>query len=145
LKTILVIISALLFIWIESSCNKTQDQTISIVGKWKIINDTTSYVFLLTGIEYDSNYIGKSNDYYDFISDGNLYYKEGPQLYRGKYYMFASNQFQPVYFFINGYTYTYPGYGPLYTITNLTAHTATLTESESTPDGPSWEMINLEK
>ena len=60
--------------------------------------------------------------------------------------MFASNQFQPVYFYINGYNPSPSGaFGPLYTITNLTAHTATLTESESTPDGPSWEMINLQK
>ena len=77
MKTLLFIISSVLFILVENSCSKTEDQTISIVGKWQIINDTTSFQLLLNGKNYDSNYIGKSNDYYDFISDGNLYHKEG--------------------------------------------------------------------
>jgi len=146
LKTSFVIISAVLFVLLESSCTKTEDQTISIVGEWKIINDTSSILrFGPTNTLYNSNYIGKSNDYFDFISDGNLYYKEGSQLYRGKYYMTASNQFQPVYFFMNGYTSPYAGYGPVYTILNLTAHTATLFQSGNNPDAEVWEMINLQK
>ena len=59
--------------------------------------------------------------------------------------MTASNQFQPVYFFMNGYTSPYAGYGPVYTILNLTAHTATLFQSGNNPDAEVWEMINLQK
>ncbi len=42
MKTIFVIATAVLLILFENSCTKTEDQTISIVGDWKIINDTTS-------------------------------------------------------------------------------------------------------
>ena len=77
MKNIFISFSVILFILIEYSCNKTEDQTISIVGNWHIINDTSSIQSVLTGLTHDSNYIGKSNDYFDFISDGKFYMKEG--------------------------------------------------------------------
>ena len=99
MKNIFVSFSLILSILIENSCTKTEDQTISIVGKWKIVNDTSSYESPMTGLPVGSNYIGKPNDYFDFISDGNLYYKEGSQFFKEKYYMVASNKVETVYFF----------------------------------------------
>lgn len=146
MKNIFVSFSLILSILIENSCTKTEDQTISIVGKWKIVNDTSSYESPMTGLPVGSNYIGKPNDYFDFISDGNLYYKEDAIYLREKYNMVASNQVQFFLLYENGYSYygttVYSGF---YMITNLTEHTATLSQSSLSPDGYIWQMINLKK
>jgi hypothetical protein len=113
------------------SCKKTDVQTNSLVGKWNIINDSIYIPIANIG---GSNYIGTSDDYYNFTATGKVYINENSLLVNATYSMIANNQIDIVY--SNG------SYDP-YFITNLTAHTATLTLAVPLT-GPT-KIINLRK
>ena len=147
MKNIIITISLILSLIVSViSCKKTAVQTISLEGKWNIINDSSSITGSLNGFNGGSNYIGTTNDYYNFTVNGNLYINEGLSLDTATYSMDTSNQVKLVYYSANGVNF-----GPngairgTYYITNLTAHTATLTLSGLTPEGQALQIINFKK
>ena len=132
------IIVAICLIFLSMSvicCKKTAVQTGPLVAKWNIINDSLS-VISLSG----TNYVGTSNDYYNFTADGILYIKEDSLRYTTKYSMVANNQIDIAYSLSNDVTEH-----RTYYITNLTVHTATLTLSGSSRGPAELQIINLKK
>ena len=146
MKNIVVTIFLTLLIAFEFSCKKTDIQTNLLVGKWNIIDDSSSMTPSYNGFNSGSNYIGTSHDYYNFTANGNLYINEGLSLDTATYLMVTKTQVKVVYYFENGI-----GFGPsggilgTYYITNLTAHTATLTLSGVTPGGRELQIISLKR
>ncbi len=146
MKNIIAIISLTLLIVTEISCTKTNVQTNTLAGKWNIINDSSSITSSLNGFNGGSNYIGTSNDYYNFTVNGNLYINEGTSLDTATYSMVSNNQVKLVYYYANGVSFGSSGaIRGTYNITNLTAHGVTLTTSGLTPEGQELEIINLKK
>jgi hypothetical protein len=135
MKNIIVAICLAFLIVSVISCNKTGVQTSPLVATWNIINDSLS-IISLSG----TNYIGTSNDYYNFTVNGTLYIKEDALQYTTTYSMVANNQIDIVYDLSNNVTEH-----RTYYITNLTAHTATLTLSGSSPGPAERQIINLKK
>ena len=135
MKNIVVVICLAFLIVSVISCNKTGVQTSPLVAKWNIINDSLS-IISLSG----TNYIGTSNDYYDFTGNGTLYITEDSLLYTTTYSIVANNQIDIVYDLSNDVTEH-----RTYYITNLTAHTATLTLSGSSPGPAERQIINFKK
>src|SRR5450755_4369703 len=135
MKNIVVTIFLTLLIAFEISCKKTDIQTNLLVGKWNIIDDSVSITGSLFGFNSVSNFIGTTNDYYNFTANGNLYINEGLSLDTATYLMVTKTQVKLVYYVENGI-----GFGPFggirgtFYITNLTAHTATLRDSGLTPE-----------
>jgi hypothetical protein len=134
-KNIIVAICLAFLIVPAISCNKTGVQTSPLVDKWNIINDSLS-VISLTG----TNYIGSSNDYYNFSVNGTLYINENSVLHTTTYSMIANNQIDIAYDLPNDVADH-----RTYYITNLTAHTATLTLSGSSLGPAERQIINLKK
>ena len=135
MKNIIVAISLTFLIVSVISCNKTGVQTSPFVGKWNIINDSLT-VISLNG----TNYFGTSNDYYNFIGNGTLYIKEDSLMYTTTYSMIDNNQIDIVYSLSNDVAEH-----RTYYITNLTAHTATLTLSGSSLGPAQRQIINFKK
>jgi len=135
MKNIIVAVCLTFLIISIISCNKTAVQTSSLAAKWNIINDSLS-IISLSG----TNYIGTSNDYYNFTVNGILYIKEDSLLSTTTYSMIANNQIDIVYDLSNNVMEH-----RTYYITNLTAHTATLTLSGSSPGPAERQIINLKK
>lgn len=131
MKNIIIAICATFLIVSVISCNKTDVETNPLVGKWNVINDSTYVPIANIG---GSNYIGTSNDYYNFTANGTVYIHINALLDTATYSMIASDQIEIVY--------PTGSYDPYY-ITNFTAHTATLTLSTSSL-GPK-QIINLKK
>jgi hypothetical protein len=132
----IVVSVCLLFLAISiNSCNKTTGQTNPLTAKWNIINDSLSDVNL-TG----TNYIGKASDYFDFTANGTLYIKEDSLLNTATYSMVANDQVDIVYILSNGISAH-----RTFSITNLTAHSATLTLSGSSLGPAERQIINLKK
>jgi hypothetical protein len=118
----------------------------SLIGKWNILNDSTS----LQGIgplqkDIHSNYIGAQTDYYNFTSEGNLYVKEGTNLDTCTYTFVSSNQINIVGFYVNGTEFLGGASMGTYVIEGLTENSVTLKLSELTPDGKEIVIINLKK
>ena len=151
----LIAIICFLFIVIELvSCNKSGINSNyiggannnSIVGNWQIINDLSSITNSLNGFNNHLNYIGVSGDFYNFTSDSNLYIKKANSLDTGKYSTIADNKIQIIMFSESGVNFgTNGAIRGIFTITNLTSKTLTLTLSGSTPEGQELEVINLKK
>lgn len=61
-----------------ASCKKSNYiGPVTLVGKWKLINDSTAYDGALASPLIKKNYVGIPGDYFDFRTDGKLYIKEG--------------------------------------------------------------------
>jgi hypothetical protein len=136
----------LLLLVIVTSCNKKDIQTNPLVGKWKIINDSSSITGSLDGANRSSNYIGTPNDYYNFTSNGNLYIGQNSSSDTGKYSLITNNQVQIIMFVEGGISFgANGGIRGTYAITNLSANTVTLTLSGLTPEGQELEILNLKK
>ncbi len=102
MKNIVATIFLTLLIACEISCKKTDIQTNLLVGKWNIIDDSASITRSLNGFNSGSNYIGTSNDYYNFTANGNLYINEGLSLDTATYLMVTKTQVELVYSYANG-------------------------------------------
>jgi len=63
------------------SCTKT-DAVLpaSIQGKWSLKLDSVAQGVSTASLQYSTNYVGTSADYFDFRSDNKLYIKEGAKL-----------------------------------------------------------------
>jgi len=112
------------------SCNKTAVQTNLLVGKWNIIKDSSYIPIANIG---GRNYIGTSNDYYNFTVNGTVYLNENFALDTATYSMIDDNL---------NIVYNTGSYSSYY-ITNLTANTVIFT-LVTPPLGPK-RIINLSK
>jgi hypothetical protein len=146
MKNIVATISLTFLIAFEISCKKTDIQTNLLVGKWNIIEDSASITGSLNGFNSGSNFIGTSNDYYNFTANGNLYINEGLSLDTATYLMVTKTQVELVYYYDNGISFApNGGVRGTFNITNLTAHTVTLTDSGLTPEGQELQIIRLKR
>ena len=135
MKNITVAICLTFLIISVLSCNKTGVQTSPLVAKWNIVNDSLSIISL-----NGTNYVGTSNDYYNFTVNGTLYINENSLLRTTTYSMIANDQIDIVYNLSSDVTEH-----RTYFITNLTAHTATLTLSGISLGPAERQIINLKK
>jgi hypothetical protein len=128
--------------------NTTQDlQQNLLVGKWQVINDSSSITGSLNGFNGGFNYIGTSNDYYNFTSDGNLFIREGQSLDTVTYTLSSNHkQVNILYSYIEG-VYVSGNVAQPFIITDLTINRLTLTilENGPTPEGYLHKEINLQK
>jgi hypothetical protein len=140
---LLFIILALIATFCILSCKK--EATASIVGKWNIVNDSTFIAG--TGIFQggSSNYIGISTDYFDLTSNDSLYVKEGSELDTATYSLPSARQVTFTYYSFNGVTFPNGGHRGPYRIKILDDHNLTLTLSGITPEGETFEIINLKR
>ncbi len=61
-----------------ASCKKSGDSgPVTLVAKWRLLNDSTAYGGPLASPLIKKNYVGVPGDYFDFRADGKLYIKEG--------------------------------------------------------------------
>jgi len=116
----------------------------SMAGKWSIVNDSTAIQFwgLWNGrAPAGVNYLGKSSDYYNFLSNGTLYTSENNVLDTATYVVMQHDTMQ--------FTYPYPIWlNPAkYVVSNHTANTMTLTNAfpAVSPETISIHIINLKK
>lgn len=122
-----------------------------LIGKWNLVNDSTSG----TGIgpkftQYVNNYVGSGGDYFDFRSDGKVYIKENGLLDTMSYSMasdttviFGKSNIETVS--ADGVWSAVPT--PPNVINPFTAHTARITYTSGvTPGGGGGtRVVNLTK
>lgn len=146
MKPIQSFLITFLFIIILVSCSKDGNRNALLIGKWKLINDYSYLAGSATFTGGESNYTGKSNDYFYFTQEGHFYVKKDNEQDTGTYTFPEEGQVQLIYFNLGNVSFG--GNGGIrgtYIITNLTYYTATLTLSEITPEGESKEIINLKR
>jgi hypothetical protein len=117
------------------SCSKSNGNP-QITGKWKILNDSTSFTGAAGAQSYYTNYIGKEGDYYDFRTDGKMYVKESASLDTMAYEIYSGNQVR---------CSPSPGFTTNYNTTVLTLTHATFQISGYTAEGQLFKKINLER
>jgi hypothetical protein len=129
------------------SCKKSSVNNTALVGKWCLINDSTFLAGTPIFQGGHANYIGVASDYFNFTSDGRLYIREGNNFDTATYNMLPGNEVKLVFFSINNTSFGSNGATRgTFNITNLTAHTATLTLPVIiTPEGEEYEEINLSR
>jgi hypothetical protein len=120
---------------LNSSVVASTDTSVSIIGKWNIITDST-FIYNQFGPTTIYVYTGVSTDYYDLRANDSIYIKEGNRLDTIKYWLPSGGPYIPIasdIFWGN--------------ITSLTSHSMTLdlpalgrTAEISTAD-----IIHLEK
>ena len=126
------------------SCKK--DVSAILVGKWSIVSDRMSWTNAQTSASGDSVYIGQSTDYYDFTSHNNLFIREGASFDTADYSFLSSNKIQIKYFSLDGVSFGPAGaFGQLFTISNATSHSVTLSSSVITPGGLRAETLTLKR
>jgi len=119
-----------------------------LVGTWQVINDTTNIVGagMWTGhAQINTNYIGKPADYYKFTADGHLYSDMRAAIDTGTYTVLNQDQLNIVYSYYNEQEQSTGIYNSLWTITNLTLHTASITVVYMDPEQVYTSVINLRR
>ena len=132
------------FILTEISCKKETIQANQLTGKWNLVNDSTSTTNSCIGCFNGSNYFGSSSDYYNFTVNGILYIQERESVDTAAYSMVTNNQVTittdyavnggGVFIYSLGFTgsslpLSFPIKNLTYSVSNITAHTLTLTTS----------------
>lgn len=118
-----------------------------IVGKWRIINDSSFITGSLNGVNGGSNYVGTPSDYFTFTSNGNLYIREGQSLDTATYTISSNNQqINILYSYIAG-SYISGDVAQSLGISNYTENHLTLTMPGNglIPEGYLHRIINLRK
>jgi hypothetical protein len=120
----------------------------TILGNWSIVNDTTTTGFW--GIwngksSVGVNYIGVPGDYYNFSSNNKLYISQNGQK-DTEVYKINKDSIAIKYAYIDGSTNIVDStYGVRYIISNLSAHTATLTSFFISPETVINSTVNLKR
>ena len=144
MKYILYIFLVAIF-FVSCKKNTTLNSQNILVGKWQVINDSSTITGSLNGFNDSSNYIGTSSDYYNFTSKGNLFVQEGQSVDTAQYELSNnSNQVYILYSYIAG-NYISGNAAESFNISNLTTTHVTLTSSGLTPEGYFYRAINLKK
>ena len=131
-KSTVLIITGLLFCLY--ACKKDNGPT-SIVGKWSIIK-TVYYQ------AHDTTVNGIATDYYNFGADGSLVIHDHPDSLSGIYSLKGINSVGITIYIVDGHGLGVATPQPIWTISNLTASSVTLT-SPPYPSGQ--EIVYLQK
>jgi len=118
-----------------------------LVGTWQVINDTSTVVpwGLWQGHPVTtSNYVGTPADYYKFTAGGDAYTSLKGVIDTANY-MVSQDSVHVVYTFFNGQHVTAGIYNSFWQVTNLTAHTATLTWLFVSPETATTSVTYLRK
>ncbi len=118
-----------------------------LAGTWQVINDTSTTV--PWGIwegrpTTGSNYVGTPADYYKFNTSGNAYTLINGVIDTGNYTL-SRDTLHIVYTYFNNQHQTGGVYNSFWTITNLTAHTATVTAQFVSPETATTSVTYLRK
>ena len=130
----------------EANSKGTGSGTPTLVGKWSIVNDSTTAVpwGLFAGQPSSgANYIGQAGDSYNFESNGNLYVTEGVNKDTATYLTHLNLVRISYSYFNNAAANPYPGVE--FFVSNLTAHTVTLADTAVSPEVIYTEAINLKR
>ncbi len=115
----------------NSQTNSVSD-TLLLPGKWSIIAEFYTFTLLPDGVPKTwENYVGCPSDYYNILSNGTIFEKEGNKNDTFTYKLLSGNQI-----LIGGLK------GTIY---NLTEHAVSLTLFEPTPGGPLYDSISLQR
>jgi hypothetical protein len=110
------------------------------------VNDTTYLAGSAIFQGGSQNYHGVAGDYFNFTANGHLYIKEGANADTATYSVINGSQLNITWYYVNGTGFPNGASKGAFTVTNLTAHTVTLTLPEIiTPDGAEYEEINLKR
>jgi len=162
MKNLLLLLMIISLLFTLYSCTKNNTETGSLIGNWNVVNDSslnTNQFFTL--IDGDSgivtgNYNGEQcGATFNFNSNGilrtsffNCIYGDGPIIDSANYIV-KDNQVIISILAQNhsccSFTYLNPVVARIYTISNLTANTATLTFQSVEVSGMETEIINLKK
>ena len=118
-----------------------------LVGNWQIINDTSTTVpwGLWAGRPATGqNYVGTPADYYKFTSDGSAYTRLNNVIDTANYTV-SQDTVHMVYTYFNQQEQTGGIYNSFWTVTNLTAHAATVTTLFVTPETAITSVVYLRK
>jgi len=146
----LILISAMLTSCSKENLNRTMPSSSLIGTSWTVVNEATGENAGASAPASSSNYIGKAGDYFNFTSHGKLYWSINGQTDTATY-LISGDTIKFKYAYIDGRTNVIDSaYNPIYTISNLTAHTCTLFNSTTVfgtagAGGPVLTTINLKK
>ena len=118
MKPILLIVAALLLC--IYGCKKRNNSPVSIVGKWSIVKT----VYLTAK---DTTINGKATDYYIFGEDGSLAIANHDGSFTGIYSLKATDSVGITIYTVDGHGMGVITAPAVYTISNLTSHSVTLT------------------
>jgi hypothetical protein len=118
-----------------------------LVGTWQVINDTSTTV--PWGIwegrpTTGTNYVGTSADYYKFTANGNAYTRLNNVIDTANYTV-SQDTVHMIYTYFNGQEQTGGVYNSFWTVTNLSAHTATVTVQFVSPETATTSVVYLRK
>jgi hypothetical protein len=118
-----------------------------LVGTWQVINDTSTTV--PWGIwegrpTTGQNYVGTPADYYKFAANGNAYTRLNNVVDTANYTV-SQDTVHMIYTYFNGQEQTGGVYNSFWTVTNLTAHTATVSVTFVTPETAITSVVYLKK
>ena len=144
MKYILSIFLAAIF-FIACKKDATQNSQNILIGKWQVINDSSTITGSINGFNDSTNYIGTSNDHYDFTSKGNLFVQEGQDVDTAQYELTSnSDAVYILYSYLAG-NYVSGNTAESFSISNLTTNHVTLTVNGVIPEGYLYRAINLKK
>ena len=118
-----------------------------LADTWQVINDTSTTVpwGLWEGRPTTGqNYKGKPADYYKFDAEGDAFNRVNGVIDTGNYTI-SRDTLHIVYTYFNGQLQTGGIYNSFWTITNLTAHTATVTAMFVSPETATTSVTYLRK
>ena len=118
-----------------------------LAGTWQVINDTSTTVpwGLWEGRPTTGqNYVGTPADYYKFTAGGNAYTSINGVIDTGNYTL-SQDTLHIVYTYFNGQHVTGGIYNSFWTITDLAAHTATVTWQFVSPETATTSVTYLRK
>ena len=118
-----------------------------LAGDWQVINDTSTIVpwGLWEGKPtIGQNYVGKPTDYYKFTANGNAYTNIAGVVDTANYTI-SQDTLHVVYTYFNQQESTTGIYNSFWAVTNLTAHTATVTATFVTPETAITSVTYLRK
>jgi hypothetical protein len=148
--TLIFLISAILTSCLKESVNKPEPASSLIGTNWTVVNDSTHVAAGAIAPASGSNYIGKAGDYFNFSTNGKLYWSINGQKDTATY-LISGDTLKFKFAYIDGQTNKVDSaYNPIYTISNVTSHTCTLFNSmvlftTNGGGGPELTTINLKK
>jgi hypothetical protein len=143
---LLILAACVIFV----SCRKegTNVPYSSLIGSnWTVVNNLQVAGSLMgNGPPTTSNYIGKAGDYFNFNSNGKLYFSMDDQKDTGTTYKISGSAVLCINYYYEGTaTVLDSGFYAAYIISNLTTHTCTLTQNIPGPDIDIKNTINLSR
>jgi len=148
--TLIFMMSAIWISCTKEIVNKTASDSSLIGSTWTVVNDASSVAAGTSKPATYTNYIGKGGDFFNFTSYGKLYWSINGQRDTATYRI-SGDTIALKFPYINAQSNAVDSaYSPIYIISNLTAHTCTLFNSQvifnvAGGGSPMLTTINLKK